>query len=211
MLIVFKQLLYLPMIEFTLRAFTTFGDLDIGARVALTITNTIAVILFIVLVFYTNRLMKLSMFSTTIPLSGSNSKVIYFGLLAKLINPIIMSFNHSGSVIYIETIISLIIQVLYLVMLFFITTIFNRKIETFLKCCQGAIVLILKIAFIKYILKDYDGKEGILIIMIVLLYFYFVCVVDRQRKKRLFFLYSDGKLKLELEYESFLVYLLQMV
>ena len=69
------------------------------------------------------------MLSQNIPWSNSDSKAIYFGFFAKIVNPLILSLDSVGTYISVEIIISLIIQCLYLVMMIFFADIYNRKID----------------------------------------------------------------------------------
>ena len=147
------------------------------------------------------------MLSDKIQWSGSNSKGIYLGFLAKVLNPVILALDTKGTYIYFEIIISFIIQILYLFMTIYFADIYHKKSDMLNKFFQGTVVLILQIGVIKYLIKDYDGKEFILFLCIIAFHLYFIYRVNLWRKERLLELFNEGKLKLELEYEYLLLYL----
>lgn len=71
--------------------------------------------------------------------------------------------------------------------------------------------MILEISIVKFVLKEYDSKEGIIILLMILFQVYFIHILDQKRKKSLIKRYNEGKLKMELEYECFLIHLLEIV
>ena len=84
------------MLEFTIRGYNSYLDYNLGVNIGLAIINTFALIAYLLVVFYTRRIYKLSLFSNLAPWSGSNSKAIYFGFLAKIFNPFILGLDQTS-------------------------------------------------------------------------------------------------------------------
>lgn len=97
------------MIEYIIRGFNAYSRYDLGTSIGLGVLNTLSLIAYLMLIFYARRIYKLCMLSDKAPWSGSNSNAIYFGFLAKIINPLILSIDLTGTYIYVEIIISMLI------------------------------------------------------------------------------------------------------
>ncbi|CDW76681.1 pas domain s-box family protein [Stylonychia lemnae] len=211
LLIIYARGLYLITFEFIIRGYSAYQQYDLGIKIGLSITNTISVVLFFFFIFYTRRIFKLNMLSNHISWSNSDSKAIYFGFFAKIINPLILSFDTNGDYITAEIIICLIIQTLYLVMILFFADIYNRKIDLVQKFIQATVVLILEISFIKYLIKENDGKEFILFLCVLPFHLYFIYRLNKRRKEQILEMFTEGKLKMELQFEYLLIYLYEIV
>lgn len=81
------------MLEFTIRGYSSYLNYDLGLNIGLGILNTFALITYLLVVFYTRRIYKLSFHSNLAPWSGSNSRAIYFGFLAKVFNPFVLGLD----------------------------------------------------------------------------------------------------------------------
>eukprot|EP00347_Sterkiella_histriomuscorum_P002941 403366205 len=210
-LVIFSKVLYMPMLEFSLRAFKAYSRYDLGISIGLSVLNVFSILFYFMIIFYTRRIYKLCMLSDQVPWSNSNSKAIYFGFIAKVLNPVILGLDTSGTYIYAEVICSFIVQVLYLFMTLFFADIYHKKSDLLQKFFQGSVVLILQIGVIKYLIKDYDSKEFILFFCIIAFFLYFIYQINHWRKERILELFNSGHLKLELEYEYLLLYLQELV
>lgn len=166
-LIVFSKVFGLVCIEFTFRGYYQFANAALGTSLSLIIVNTLSILAYLVLMFYTRRLLKLCMNAPEVPFSGSNSQPVYFGFVAKLINPIIIALDISGSAVSITAIVSFIIQVFYLLTLIYFIENYNRRIESIQRYTQVIVVLIIGIAMVKLILSDYNGQEGVIILILL--------------------------------------------
>ena len=71
-------------------------------------------------------------------------------------------------------------------------------------------MLVLLISVIKYLFKEYDMTEGIYFLILIVFMCYFVYSLNKMRKERLLRNFTEGKIKLELEYEYVLLYLLEI-
>ena len=127
LLVIFSKALYMPMLEFTLRGYKAFQQYELGLNIGLAVLNTVSLLFYITMMFYCKRIFKLCMLSEEVPWSGSNSKAIYFGFLAKVLNPIILAVDTSGSYIYAEIIVSALVQSSYLAMSIFFADIYQKK------------------------------------------------------------------------------------
>ncbi len=90
-----------------------------------------ALLLYLILMFYALRLYKLNMPAIeVIPWSTPTTTMTYYiGFIAKTLNAVILAIDPEGKQIYVEIIVSLAIQVLYLVMLLMFISNFNSKID----------------------------------------------------------------------------------
>lgn len=82
------------------------------------------------------------MMSEDVPWSGSNSKAIYFGMMARALNPVILAIDTQGTYIYAEVIVSAIVQILFLAMSMFFADIYQKKPDLLHKFFQGIVVLV---------------------------------------------------------------------
>ena len=115
------------MLEFSLRAFKAYTRYDLGISIGLSVLNVFSILFYFMIIFYTRRIYKLCMLSDQVPWSNSNSKAIYFGFIAKVLNPVILALDTSGTYIYAEVICSFIVQILYLFMTLFFADIYHKK------------------------------------------------------------------------------------
>ena len=111
---IFGKILYIPLIDFIVREFSCAPALATTYRITANVLNGISLVLYIAIMIYIERLFKLNMPSEYALWSGPNNQVMYFGFIAKVVNPIIIGMNLDDKYIFFEVIISLIAQVVYL-------------------------------------------------------------------------------------------------
>ena len=106
-LIVYGKCLYIPHIDIIIRVFKASTRMTLANMIITNVINVVHLIFYLIVVVYYTRLFKLNMPSEYCSWAGPNNQIMYLGLLAKVINPIILAIDKSGNYIDYEIIISL--------------------------------------------------------------------------------------------------------